>query len=94
MAGIRRKKVKVKKIPEGPRSKDLTATFRSPGKAGKIVKKSGGAVKRKTGGKVKVKNCSGSPISNVLVLVSPDITFTFIMHTNNMVNYGKKFKSI
>ena len=53
MAGIRRKKVKVKKIPEGPRSKDLTATFRSLGKAGKRIRKSGGAVKRKAGGKVK-----------------------------------------
>ena len=61
MAGIRRKKVKVKKIPEGPKDPKLSATFRSPGKAGKIVKKSGCAVKRKTGGKVKVKKIPEGP---------------------------------
>ena len=58
MPGIK-KKVKVKKIPEGPRRKDLGATFR-PGRirskpTGKRIRKSGGAVKRKTGGAVKRK---------------------------------------
>ena len=53
MEGITRIKVKVNKIPEGPIPKDLGATFRSLGKAGKRIRKSGGAVKRKAGGKVK-----------------------------------------
>ena len=53
MDRIRGTKVKVNKIPEGPRRKDLRATFRSLGKAGKRIRKSGGAVKRKAGGKVK-----------------------------------------
>jgi len=59
MPGIRKKKVKVKKIPEGPRRKDLGATFR-PGRirsdtTGRRIRKAGGAVKRKTGGAVKRK---------------------------------------
>jgi|TARA_E500000318_G_C3392088_1_gene146364 hypothetical protein len=53
------KKVKIKKIPEGPRRKDLGATFR-PGKVrsrptGTRIRKSGGAVKRKAGGTIKRK---------------------------------------
>jgi len=60
MPGIKRK-VKVKKIPEGPRDPSLSATFR-PGKVkGRSRKKLltgrklGGAVKRKTGGTVRRK---------------------------------------
>ena len=53
------KKVKIKKIPEGPRRKDLGATFR-PGRVrsrptGTRLRKSGGAVKRKAGGTIKRK---------------------------------------
>ena len=53
------KRPKVKKIPEGPRRKDLGATFR-PGRiksrpTGTRIRKSGGAVKRKTGGTVRRK---------------------------------------
>ena len=59
MPGIRKKKVKVKKIPTVPMDPSLSATFR-PGRirskpTGKRIRKSGGAVKRKTGGAVKRK---------------------------------------
>jgi hypothetical protein len=54
-----KKKIKIKKIPEGPRRSDLGATFR-PGRVrskptGTRIRKSGGAIKRKTGGTIKRK---------------------------------------
>jgi hypothetical protein len=64
MPGIK-KKVKVKKIPEGPRRKDLGATFR-PGRirsdtTGRRIRKAGGAVKKADGGSVLMKKAINSP---------------------------------
>ena len=64
MPGIRRKQVKVKKIPEGlsgitgkiSKRKESRVRPRGwGGHPGKAVRKTGGAVKRKTGGAVKRK---------------------------------------
>ena len=59
------KKVKIKKIPEGPRRSDLGATFR-PGRVrskptGTRIRKSGGAVKKADGGSVLMKKAINSP---------------------------------